>query len=917
MLRSFSSLRTCLSTLLIVALCLLASSDALAAWDRLSAFATLPAGTGIHGQDGWSIGPTNTDLLIASDPTGSADHVLAVTSSNSYRTAFKAIDLPADGTSTVYFRFYVPSTTTSTDVSFGVLHSLTVDAASTPSTTVRVVGSTLQVHDGSFKNLATLQRNVWHECWIVIDNPADRFEVLLRTPDDTVPVVLNAGGVSSFAFRSGTGNQAMRTFQIRANSAHAGKILYVSDVWLDTVARTIEPPASPSPADLVLMIGSDFQEPWSPTGLSLQGTLEGEGVDLAQTSFAWSKTSGPGTVTFSAPDALTTDVIFSSPGVYVLNLVANCSDGRTASDDIQITLTDVAPAEVTTYASFKEFHFGPNIKKSAAPWADPNNDGVPNLLEFAFGRNPSLASNGTPWTVDLASDGGGGHALVLHYPRDTDAEVILTPEWSASLDAGSWSTAGIGILPADPDGFHAAILPLTPELPTAFMHLRASIPPSGTPNPKVDGFRGIWFTLGQVSAYGDKYSGGLGTYTTSHTPMAIYSPQANKTFFTYGGTPTETQRQLQIMVSYYDHATGLVARPTLVYSKAGVNDPHDNGSLSIDEEGHVWVFVSGRNTMRLGRFFRSDAPFSIERFEDKGEATVTYPQPQWFEDKGFLLLFTKYINGGRQLYWNTSRNGDVRTPDQTLATIGGHYQTSARHGDRIGTAFNRHPNGDADRRTDLYYLQTDDRGTTWTTAAGTRITPPVWTINHVSRVRDYASENRLVYLHNLTFDNQGRPVILYLTSSSHEPGPNGSPRRWEIAHWQGTHWAFRQVTTSTHNYDVGFLRIEDNGVWRIYGPTEVGPQYWGSGGEIALWESSDEGVTWNKVRDLTSASERNHGYVRHPMNAHPDFYTYWADGNPDQISRSYLYFSNREGDRVYRLPYTMTTDFAAPELVIP
>ena len=32
-------------------------------------------------------------------------------------------------------------------------------------------------------------------------------------------------------------------------------------------------------------------------------------------------------------------------------------------------------------------------------------------------------------------------------------------------------------------------------------------------NPKTEGYKGIWFTLGQFSEYGDKYSGGLGTYT--------------------------------------------------------------------------------------------------------------------------------------------------------------------------------------------------------------------------------------------------------------------------------------------------------------------------------------------------------------------------------------------------------------------
>ena len=52
---------------------------------------------------------------------------------------------------------------------------------------------------------------------------------------------------------------------------------------------------------------------------------------------------------------------------------------------------------------------------------------------------------------------------------------------------------------------------------------------------KDDGYRGIWFTLGQKSEYGDKYSGGLATYTANHVPMAIYSKEVNKTFFVYGG----------------------------------------------------------------------------------------------------------------------------------------------------------------------------------------------------------------------------------------------------------------------------------------------------------------------------------------------------------------------------------------------
>ncbi|MCA9438151.1 MAG: hypothetical protein KC978_20365, partial [Candidatus Omnitrophica bacterium] len=77
------------------------------------------------------------------------------------------------------------------------------------------------------------------------------------------------------------------------------------------------------------------------------------------------------------------------------------------------------------------------------------------------------------------------------------------------------------------------------------------------PNPKADGYKGIWFELGQKGEYGDKYSGGLGTYTAKHRPLAVYSPEANKTFFTYGGERNR-DRHLLIMASYFDHKTGKV-----------------------------------------------------------------------------------------------------------------------------------------------------------------------------------------------------------------------------------------------------------------------------------------------------------------------------------------------------------------------
>jgi len=429
-------------------------------------------------------------------------------------------------------------------------------------------------------------------------------------------------------------------------------------------------------------------------------------------------------------------------------------------------------------------------------------------------------------------------------------------------------------------------------------------------NVKADGYKGIWFTLGQFSEYGDKYSGGLGTYTANHIPFAIYSPEVKKTFFVYGGTTAKDQRHLLIMISYFDHQKKVVPRPVIVYDKLGVDDPHDNASVSIDDQGYIWVFVSGRAKARPGFIFKSTAPYSIDGFEKILQKEMTYPQPWWRKGEGFLYLFTKYTKG-RELYWSTSQDGKTWAPDQKLAGMGGHYQVSNYNGHKLVSVFNYHPGGNVDKRTNLYLLQTDDAGKTWKTVDGQLVKPPLTNPRNEALVYDYEAEGKLVYVNDLSFDADGNPVVLAVVSKKFQPGPDPFPREWTIIHWTEGKWTFHKVCESTHNYDMGSLYIE-KGSWTIIGPTEPGPQKWGTGGEMALWQSSDEGVSWGKIRNITRNSLYNHSYARRPLNANDDFYDFWADGDADKISPSGIYFTNKTGDKVWKLPYAMKNDFEKP-----
>lgn len=434
------------------------------------------------------------------------------------------------------------------------------------------------------------------------------------------------------------------------------------------------------------------------------------------------------------------------------------------------------------------------------------------------------------------------------------------------------------------------------------------------PLPTDDGYRGIWYSNQKTGdQYRFKYSGGMATYPQQLIPMAVYSEEAKKTFFVYGGV-TAGGEDLLHLVSYFDHRLGTVPRPRILLNKR-TTDAHDNPTLQIDPLGHLWVFSASHGTSRPSYIHKSVRPLDISEFEMIKETNFSYSQPWCLPCGGFLLLHTKYTMG-RELRWMFSPDGQTWTEPAPLAHIAqGSYQVSWVFANRVGAAFDYHPSpGGLNARTNLYYLETADQGRDWTTVNGTQVTVPILESKNPALVRDYQSEGLLVYLKDLNFDTEGRPVILYLTSKGYAPGPDNGPRRWMTAHWIGDTWEFHAVAESDHNYDHGSLYVESDGTWRIIAPTEAGPQAFGAGGQMVLWTSRDEGRSWTREKQLTHDSQRNHTYARRPLHAHPDFYAFWADGDAFRPSGSNLYFTDSGGRHVYRLPAEMSSDFAAPDL---
>ncbi len=444
-----------------------------------------------------------------------------------------------------------------------------------------------------------------------------------------------------------------------------------------------------------------------------------------------------------------------------------------------------------------------------------------------------------------------------------------------------------------------------------------------TQNRQDDGYRGVWYQNQPTNdQYKYKYSGGLGTYCDYHRPFAIYSPEADKTFFCYGGTSPDSPTELWHMISYFDHKTKQVPRPTFLLDKQ-TSDAHDNPVLSIDKDGYIWVFSSSHGLGRPSYIHRSTKPYDVAEFEQlnpthlegKRRAPLdnySYPQFWYDKDRGFVSFFTRYsYPAARTSCFMTSKDGVNWSEWKRLAAIAeGHYQVSAVGPTKMGTMMNYHPKGNGlNWRPTLYYLETTDEGKTWHAADGTPLELPLTEPQNPALVRDYEAEQQLVYIKDLVYDADENPIIVYETSKGFSPGPEHGPRELVIAHWDGGKWNYKPIAETDHNYDSASLYIEGDGAWRVFAPTEPGPQPYCTGGEMVIWRSEDQGETWSVERQLTADSPRNHTFARRPEQAHPEFYAIWADGDAHQPSESRLYFSNREGD-VFQLPQKMTAETA-------
>jgi hypothetical protein len=138
------------------------------------------------------------------------------------------------------------------------------------------------------------------------------------------------------------------------------------------------------------------------------------------------------------------------------------------------SFTLATAAEPTTYAEWKDLHFGPG-SPDAGDTLDPDHDGISNFMEYAIGGHPwEFTVSGLSVTAPVSG------FFDVFYNRKVSAmsEVTFQVEWKDDVLPGIWSSAGITESVLSTTNGVQRIKATVPAgaLGRRFAHLRVAIP---------------------------------------------------------------------------------------------------------------------------------------------------------------------------------------------------------------------------------------------------------------------------------------------------------------------------------------------------------------------------------------------------------------------------------------------------------
>ncbi len=246
----------------------------------------------------------------------------------------------------------------------------------------------------------------------VLDVVAD--ETSASVPNYTSSLKVGISNVGTTAFLDGLVDDV----RLYRRALPASEVASIAD---GTFAPTVSAGAVPGATDAITAsLGGSASN-------DLSGTL----------TTAWSKVSGPGTATFGNAASPVTTVTFNQPGAYVLRLTATNS---VAQDFSEMTVNVLANPNI--FADWQSLMWpGVTDVNIIGPLADPDRDGVANLIEHALGTTANSASSAALPT-SLWKNVSGTDYLALQVRRPIGRiGITYSAEVSSTLANGTWTAA--------------------------------------------------------------------------------------------------------------------------------------------------------------------------------------------------------------------------------------------------------------------------------------------------------------------------------------------------------------------------------------------------------------------------------------------------------------------------------------------
>ena len=280
----------------------------------------------------------------------------------------------------------------------------------------------------------------------------------------TLPNGYNPAGGTEFRIMAATGGfaGAFQSVPITWRVVVRGTDLFLQRDSPPTIAQAAAASANP-------VTGASVN-------LSALGQDDGGEANLLYT---WQLTgSPPAPVTFSANGtnaSKTTVAAFTNPGNYTFQLAVQDQSGLVATGSVTVAVQQ-------NVSLWSNAHFTPaevNQPAISGALADPDFDGVCNLLEYAMGLNPRAQD--AAGNMPIADTQTGFLRLTFTRPRPAPPDLIYEVEVKANLASGLWQAVSFDGLPVD-NGNGTETLRARDTVPTngtlpRFIHLRVRVTP--------------------------------------------------------------------------------------------------------------------------------------------------------------------------------------------------------------------------------------------------------------------------------------------------------------------------------------------------------------------------------------------------------------------------------------------------------